>query len=443
MKISIPAAYATVALAASSVLSGCSGDASSASFAPSAATQQSVTSSGTNVRSNWDDRYYDLVTLDSLGGSVSFAININDSGQISGTGLLSTNAILHAQIWPYRSRRTRDLGTLGGPNSAIFQYNHGRHGQFVGWSETAGYDPYAENFCGFGTSHVCLGFSWQHGTMRSLPTLGGTNDNANDVNERGQIAGAAETSTVDPSCTPPHVLDYLGVIWQPDDTMTTLPPYSGDTVSYAYTMTQSGRDAVGNSGSCAAPATHAVLWQNASSPINLGSLGGTVNIALDINNHGQVIGNSDLYGNTVTHTFLWQNSAMNDLGTLPGDVNSFAGGINDEGQVVGQSCDASGNCRGYLWQNGSIYDLNTLITPHKNLNVLFGANINDSGQIVGATVNAQGLERAVVLIPRERDSVLPAGAPAYKIAQLQGPRMQMRNPRARFWDLRDRTAIPR
>jgi probable HAF family extracellular repeat protein len=201
--------------------------------------------------------------------------------------------------------------------------------------------------------------------MRSLPTLGGNNDNANDVNVRGQIVGAAETSTKDSSCISPRVFDFLDVIWQPNGKLTTLAPYSGDTVSYAYTITQSGQAAVGNSGSCAAPSAHAVLWQNASSQINLGSLGGSVNIALDINDRGQVIGNSDLSGNTVTHSFLWQNGTMKDLGTLPGDVDSFAGGINDEGQVVGESCDASGNCRGYLWQNGSMTDLNTLVRRTK------------------------------------------------------------------------------
>jgi uncharacterized membrane protein len=139
MRISISAVYAAIALAATAVLSGCGGGASSSSFAPSASTQQRITQSGSNVRSRGGAKYY-LVTLDALGGSVSFAININSSGQVSGTSLLSGNQIEHAQIWE-RLPRTIDLGTLGGPNSAIFQYNHGRPGQFVGWSETYQTDP--------------------------------------------------------------------------------------------------------------------------------------------------------------------------------------------------------------------------------------------------------------------------------------------------------------
>jgi probable HAF family extracellular repeat protein len=311
----------------------------------------------------------------------------------------------------------------------------------VGWSETADTDPYDENYCGFGTSHVCRGFTWQHGKMRALPTLGGTNDQTNDVNKSGQISGDSETSTKDSSCNPPQVFDFLGVIWQPNGKITTLPPYPGDTVSYAYTLNQSGQDAVGNSGSCAAPTAHAVLWHNAS-PINLGSLGGTSSAALDINNPGQVIGNSALYGNAATHTFLWQNGKMRDLGTLAGDVDSFAGGINDSGQVVGESCDASGTCRGYLWQNGTMYDLNTLIPPSKNLFIPFGSNINDAGEITGAGVNTSGIEQAVVLIPRGSAHVLRNGASARKFALRESP-TRLQSPGAGFWDLRKRLGFPR
>jgi probable HAF family extracellular repeat protein len=432
MRISIAAAYSAVGLAVSVVVTGCGGT-SSSSFAPSASTQQSILRPPSDGRSHGSGAQYYPLLLDSLGGTVSFAINVNSSGQISGTSLLSGNAVEHAQIW-INPPRTIDLGTLGGPNSAIIQYNHGAPGQFVGWSETSATDPYDENYCGFGTSHICRGFSWQRGKMRSLPTLGGNNDQTNDVNKSGQISGDSETSTQDPSCNPPQVFDFLAVIWQPNGRITTLPPYSGDTVSYAYTLNQSGQDVVGNSGSCAAPTAHAVLWRNGS-PINLGSLGGTSSAALDINNRGQIIGNSDLYGNTETHTFLWQNGKMSDLGTLPGDVDSFAGGINDEGQVVGESCSASGSCRGYLWQNGTIYDLNTLVPPSKDLFLPFGSNINDSGEITAATVNTSGVEQAVVLLPR---------GSGYYVVHRGVPAPQVRNPRAGFWDLRSRTsAIPR
>jgi probable HAF family extracellular repeat protein len=426
MRLSITAAFAAAGLAATGILAGCGSGASSSSFAPAAPSQQSITEPGPNARPKRGVTNYYLLTLDSLGGSLSFAINVNDAGQASGTSLLNTGAIFHAQIWE-NPPHTIDLGTLGGPNSAIFQYNHGGPGRFVGWSETSHTDPYDENFCGFGTSHTCLGFIWQHGKMKALPLLGGNNDNANDENWRGQIVGASET-TKDSSCIAPRVYDFLGVIWQPNGKITTLPPYSGDTVSYAYTISQSGRLAVGQSGTCASAANHAVLWKNASSPINLGTLGGTVNVALDVNDLGQVIGNSNLSGDTVTHAFLWQKGTLKDLGTLPGDESSFAGGINDEGQIVGESCDASGNCRGFLWQNGTITDLNVFIPPSKDVNVLFGANINDWGQIVGATVNAQNVEQGILLTPYWKSHVAPK--------RISTSKKILPHTRSKFWDLR-------
>ena len=61
--------------------------------------------------------------------------------------------------------------------------------------------------------------------------------------------------------------------------------------------------------------------------------------------------------------------------------------MNDRGEVVGASVDgspATGNKRAFLWQNGAMHDLNTLIvgdSPFLHLLVAFG--INDVGQIVG------------------------------------------------------------
>jgi|GEM_PF-4941828 hypothetical protein len=86
-------------------------------------------------------------------------------------------------------------------------------------------------------------------------------------------------------------------------------------------------------------------------------------------------------------------------------------------------------------------DLNTLIPPSSNLNVLFGSNISNSGEITGATVNAQGVERAVLLIPRGRADVLPNGASVVRFRYLKACRCGSGNPRSGFWDLR--TAIRR
>ena len=80
---------------------------------------------------------------------------------------------------------------------------------------------------------------------------------------------------------------------------------------------------------------------------------------------------------------------MTDLGTLPGDSSTYAYGINDAGQAVGQSCDASGNCQAFLWQNGTMTDLNTIthLTTPGSFDLLQAAGINSQGEIVGEAID--------------------------------------------------------
>ena len=420
------------ALVSAALLSGCGGGsgASPLSSVPEAAagalpaqrTMQSESSAGSRASGTT----YHILSLATLGGKANYASAINSRSQITGTSLLKGDKVEHAELW--KAYRATDLGTLGGPNSAVNFYNDGTRGQFVGFSEVSQTDPYAENYCGFGTSHSCLGFSWRNGTMTSLPTLGGNNSAANDANNRGQIVGEAETSIKDPSCPPPLVLDSRGVIWKPNGKIVTLAPLSGDAFSNAFAMNQSGA-AVGWSGPCDDP-VHALLWQSGSTT-NLGSLGGSNNNAADdINNQGQIVGYSDLPGDTATHAFLWQSGTMSgtmsDLGTLSGDNLSVAYAINDRGQVVGASCNAS-SCRGFIWQNGTMTDLNLLVPPSSNLYVVYGNDINSSGKIVGTALNRKGLERAVALIPDKKAAVLPAGVSAPQFAAQQSLRIQRRN----------------
>lgn len=73
---------------------------------------------------------------------------------------------------------------------------------------------------------------------------------------------------------------------------------------------------------------------------------------------------------------------MQDLGTLAGDVFSISYSINNRGQIVGQSCDASNNCRAFLWQNGIMVELNALLPPG-NTQLVVAFDTNNKGQIVG------------------------------------------------------------
>jgi probable HAF family extracellular repeat protein len=111
------------------------------------------------------------------------------------------------------------------------------------------------------------------------------------------------------------------------------------------------------------------------------------NFPNSINRQGQVVGQSDLPGDTTHHAFLWtKHDGMRDLGLLPDDVNSVAGSINSKTQVVGKSDDPSGNSRAFVWQNGAMTDMNTLIPANSPLYLIEALGVNDRGQITGYAV---------------------------------------------------------
>jgi probable HAF family extracellular repeat protein len=169
-------------------------------------------------------------------------------------------------------------------------------------------DPLGENFCPFAGQGVpatgleCLGFLWHDGVMSALPTLGGNNGLANNVNNRGQVVGWAETSTHDPTCIAPQVFDFEGVIWGPGHRkIVTLQPLSGDNETGATGINDSGQ-VVGASGTCASGSQplHVVLWQHGRVKY-LGSLGGSNGLPWAINAAGQVVGQATVTGDTALH----------------------------------------------------------------------------------------------------------------------------------------------
>jgi len=252
---------------------------------------------------------YAVISLGTLGGDSSEAFSINNRGWVAGVSNLGGNQNEHAFLW--RRGVMTDLGTLGGLNSGVLSA-HAKNdwGLIAGAAEPSTQDPFEENFCGFGTNAVCLGFRWQNGVMTQLPTLGGNNGWAFGVNNRGQVVGTAENATQDPNCIAPQVFDWEAVIWGPEKAeIHALPPVPGDSVAAAIAINDKGQ-AVGTSGFCATPGdgepgVHAVLWQN-----------GT----------------------------LWQGGVARDLNALipPGSMSLiYASDISSRGEIVGQAFDQS------------------------------------------------------------------------------------------------------
>ena len=82
---------------------------------------------------------------------------------------------------------------------------------------------------------------------------------------------------------------------------------------------------------------------------------------------------------------------------------SFANALNLAGHVVGDAGTCGGNgcaVHGFLWQNGAMADVNTLVAS-SDLRVTDAVSINDRDEIVGYGALPNGNEHQVMLIPRD------------------------------------------
>ena len=344
------------------------------------------------------DARYTIAYLPTLGGSRNRPSGISNSGLIAGFVNRTGNATRVAAFWRGTSLDT--LGTLGGPNSIVQWPGVSNNGIVAGITETAALDNLHEEwsctaFLPSVTGHICVGFVWQDGTMKPLPTLGGNQGFATSVNSSGQVVGWAETPVFDPTCNPPQKLQFRAVVWDTKKgTTRQLRPLPGDSTSAATGINNQGQ-VVGISGDCdiavgQLSARHSVLWEK-DAVINIGDLGGDAwHTPMDIDDAGDVVGFSNPRGvvgiDFNPHAFLWTKATgIQDLRTLPGDANSQALGVNSSHQVVGVSSGAVN--RAFLWENGVMQDLNRLVgAGFPDLLLIVAQHINEDGVIVGRAV---------------------------------------------------------
>ena len=356
---------------------------------------------------------YTITDLPSLGGTNSRANSTNNRGWLAGYSNLTGNQSRHAALW--RDGALTDLGTLGGPNSNVTWSVKSDSGIVAGISQTSTPDPLGEAWSSAafypgatGTGYINLGFVWENGTMRALPTLGGNNGFATGANSRGQVVGWAENTVHDPTCVPPQQLQFRPVVYGPKgNQISELPLLAGDTSGAATGINEQGQ-AVGISGICDQAvgrftAKHALLWDNGKI-VDLGNLGAPWwNTPTNINQRGDVVGfagaPNDPDGNFL-QAFIWTAAgAMQGLGFLPGDVHSEAYGINEKRQVVGLSCDADGNCRAFIWENGVMRDLNDFKPGDYTARLEQARDINEAGEIAGRSIDSTGVRRAFLATP--------------------------------------------
>src|SRR5437016_9651910 len=354
---------------------------------------------------------YHVSNLDTLGGTSSGGNSINDQSWVAGYSRLPDNQSRHAALW--RNGSILDLGTLGGPNSSVTWNVKNTEGIIVGISQTATPEPLGEAWSSaafygppYNVGYINLGFVWQQGQMRGLPTfLGGDNGFATGANNLGQVVGWAENDVHDPACVSPQVLQFRPAMWTlgSPDQIQDLPLIPSDPPGAATAINDNGQ-IVGISGICDQAvgrhtAKHAVLWENGTvTDIYPNAPAPWWNTPTAINQHGDVVGfagdSTDVEGN-ILHAFIWtKDNGIQVLkplrGRVPQHVDSEAYGINEAGQVVGVSCAADQvDCRSVIWNHG-VYptDLNDPDLKGSYSGFLASAkDINNKGEITGRAID--------------------------------------------------------
>ena len=319
---------------------------------------------------------YVLTDLGTLGGLSAQANDINDGGEIVGA---ATNAALKSHAFLWRNGTMTDLGTLGGLHSDAQAISS--TGQAVGRSQTS-------------TSkyHAVL---WNGGTTTDL-TPSSDSAVANGVNGMGQIVG-----TID---------NWKGFSWH-NGVLTVLGDLGGG-CSNALDVNDTGH-IVGSSCTMVVNQPHATLWHNGAI-IDLGVVPGMEDSAATaINSINQIVGTSSFMNpetyEITSKAFLYENGVMNVL-PVP-SMEAYAGDINDSGVVVGtmRAAGGSSNYHAYIYAEGVVTNLNSLIPAGSGLHLAYGTAINNAGQIVGTAFDAQGRYHAFLLTP------VTAGTPVVSI----------------------------
>ncbi len=226
-------------------------------------------------------------------------------------------------------------------------------------------------------------FVWAPGgsLLALAPLPGDSFTTPNGINRQGLAVGASGTGNVASVLWTNGVPLNLGTLGGTNNVATGINA-SGEVVGYGVVAT----------------GTEAFLWTKATGMQGLGSLaGGGDSIAFAINRFGKVAGFSGTNGNQAFYAFIWsKTTGMRNLGKLPGYQDSAAYAMNDLGQVVGNS--SAGCCaHATLWgkTKGSMLDLGVL--PGATYSTANG--INNVGQVAGVAYYGLNGSHAFVWSP--------------------------------------------
>jgi len=331
-----------------------------------------------------------------------------------------------AVLW--KDGKIVNLGTLGGNQSCAGAVNGG--GEAVGAALNLTTDPFPNrppyfDYFFFGNGTESRAVLWHDGTVRDLGTLGGPDSAAFFVNENGQVAGSSDVDfNVNPVTGGPTVHPFLWENGKMVDLIATAPAgMFGGTFGIAAWLNERGQ-VLGTMNLTGDTTWHSFLWGKGV-VTDLGTLGGINTTAQWLTNDGHVSGKSDVTAictacapdnqKQLHHPFVWTKGVMTDLGLLYSDTAGAARSVNARGQAVGvtvpctqvnfdDSCDGP-LYHSFLWENGSMVELQSLVVPGSGIMLSCADcaeaayNINDSGEIAGQGVLSDGSLRVILLIP--------------------------------------------
>jgi probable HAF family extracellular repeat protein len=310
---------------------------------------------------------YELFDLGALIDPHSYALAINQAGQVAGYGRTARGA----RAFLYRDQAMQELGPLRATNSYATSINLFGH--------IAGFADQIEGV---------RAFVFQDGLLRQFESLSDIDHYAFGINDSGWVVGHFSTADGDEAFVfDGSAVSGLGGL--------------GGSNSYAYAI--NGRGAIAGSALPAGIQTlHAALWDGGQlfdlNQFVPGS-GWELEEARAINDQGLLTGFGWFQGSQ--HAFRLNGRTLTDLGTLPGATASRGLGLNNRGEVVGSVTIGAGTqTRAFLWSDGRMEDLNDLISGAAGWQLREARGINDAGQIVGWG-SFRNEERAFLLLPSQ------------------------------------------
>ena len=308
------------------------------------------------------------------GAYTSEGLNINNAGQVAGTGVVLTNGVreMHYVVWSNGTQIDLGINTHG--YSALTAAPINAAGQVAGWIQDEDARP----------------FLWQAGVVTRLPMLPNTVNGCRvtGINASGAVVG-------DNGVQRWWGVERVSVRWQ-GGTVTDLGlPYGSvtainDSGALAIGAGQMGQRSYVLSGG----STNMVDWPG------MDPATGTTK-ALDLNNAGQVCGwyiDPAVDGNE--RALLWQPGVGGTpLPNLPINSRSEAVALNLHGHAVGWAYRAGNDAPGILWRDGTLTALDSLPeVVAAGWSSLTARDINDYDQIVGSGYH-NGLLTAFLLSP--------------------------------------------